>query len=82
MWAGNPGGSSGRKGARMKLSESAKHTLVMVLGCLIPLVALGILWLAGVSQNILSFGIILLCPIMHLIMMRNVKHQNNDTRET
>jgi hypothetical protein len=54
----------------------------MMLGCLIPLVALGILWIAGVSQNILSFGIILLCPIMHLIMMRNVKHQNNDTRET
>ncbi len=66
----------------MKLSESAKHTLIMMLGCLIPLVALGILWIAGVSQNILSFGIILLCPIMHLIMMRIVKHQNNDTRET
>jgi len=32
-----------------------KHTLTMVLGCVIPLLLLGILWVAGVSQNILSF---------------------------
>ncbi len=51
-----------------------RHTLLMILGCLIPLVILGILWFAGVSQNILSFGIILLCPIMHLVMMKNMKH--------
>ncbi len=51
-----------------------KHTLMMVLGCMIPLVLLGILWIAGVSQNILSFGILLLCPIMHLLMMKNMDH--------
>ncbi len=51
-----------------------KHTLTMVLGCIIPLVLLGILWIAGVSQNILSFGILLLCPIMHLLMMKNMNH--------
>lgn len=51
-----------------------KHTLMMVLVCIIPIVLLGILWIAGVSQNILSFGIILLCPIMHLLMMKNMKH--------
>ncbi len=54
-----------------------RHTLMMVLGCVIPLVLLGILWVAGVSQNILSFGIILLCPIMHLLMMKNMKHGND-----
>ena len=51
-----------------------RHTLIMVLGCIIPLLLLGILWFAGVSQNILSFGILLLCPIMHLVMMKNMKH--------
>ena len=51
-----------------------RHTLMMVLGCIIPLVLLGILWVVGVSQNILSFGILLLCPIMHLFMMKNMKH--------
>lgn len=59
-----------------------KHTLMMVLGCIIPLLFLGILWVAGVSQNILFFGILLLCPIMHLLMMKNMKHgtQNPESR--
>jgi len=56
-----------------------KHTLMMALCCLIPLVLLGILWIAGVSQNILSFGILLLCPIMHLVMMKNMKHGTQNT---
>jgi hypothetical protein len=51
-----------------------RHTLMMVLGCIIPLLLLGILWVAGVSQNILSFGILLFCPILHLVMMKNMKH--------
>ncbi|CAG1004857.1 MAG: DUF2933 domain-containing protein [Candidatus Methanoperedens sp.] len=51
-----------------------RHTLMMMLGCIIPLLLLGILWLSRVSQNILSFGILLLCPIMHLLMMKNMKH--------
>ena len=56
------------------MTGNLRHTLMMVLCCLIPLVILGILWIAGVSQNILSFGIILLCPIMHLVMMKTMKH--------
>ncbi len=51
-----------------------KHTLMMVLGCVIPILLLGILWIAGVSKNILFFGLLLLCPIMHLLMMKNMKH--------
>ncbi len=51
-----------------------KHTLLMIIGCLAPLVILGILWFAGVSQNILFFGILLLCPVMHLFMIKNMKH--------
>jgi hypothetical protein len=55
-------------------SNKSKHTLLMMLGCLAPLVILGILWFAGVSQNLLFFGILLLCPVMHLVMMKNMKH--------
>jgi len=65
-----------------------RHTLMMVPGCIIPLLLLGILWVAGVSQNILSFGILLLCPVMHLLMMKNMNHgnlnpqsQTNDTKK-
>ncbi len=48
----------------------SKHTLIMVLCCLIPLVALGILWAIGVSESYLIFGVILLCPLLHIFMMR------------
>jgi len=57
-----------------KGTNNHRHILMMVLCCLIPLVILGILWVTGVSQNILSFGILLLCPIMHLLMMKNMNH--------
>ena len=53
-----------------------RHTLIMMLGCIIPLVLLVILWIAGVSQSILSFGVLLLCPIMHLVMMKKHGTQN------
>jgi hypothetical protein len=39
-----------------------------------------ILWFAGVSQNILFFGILLLCPVMHLIMMKNMNHGNIESK--
>ena len=88
-WAGkNPGGSSGsmenentpdlNKGT----GTAGRHTLIMALCCLVPLWLLGILWVAGVSQNILSFGILLLCPVMHLVMMRNMKHDTQKPEST
>ena len=51
-----------------------KHAIMMFIVCVIPLLLLGVLWVAGVSQNILSFGILLLCPVMHLLMMKNMNH--------
>ena len=51
-----------------------RHTLIMLIGCLAPLAIIMVLWFAGVSQGILTFGIILLCQIMHFVMMRNMKH--------
>ncbi|VVB85927.1 Uncharacterised protein [uncultured archaeon] len=70
----------------LKISEGSfskyRHILIMVLCCVIPVVLIGILWVAGVSQNILSFGILLLCPIMHLLMMKNVKHGHDIENKT
>ena len=64
---------SSTKNPNMKEGIFSKHTLMMVLGCVIPILLIGILWVAGVSKNILFFGLLLLCPIMHLIMMKNMK---------
>ena len=50
----------------------SKHTLIMVLCCLIPLAILGILWVAGVSGSYLIFGVLLLCPLLHIVMMRGM----------
>ncbi len=50
----------------------SKHTLIMVLCCLIPLAILGILWVAGVSGSYLILGVLLLCPLLHIVMMRGM----------
>ncbi len=56
-----------------------KHALIMVLCCLIPLVILAVLWASGVSSNYLFFGIMLLCPLLHLVMMRGMNKGGGDT---
>jgi len=48
----------------------SKHTLIMVLCCLIPLAILAALWMAGVEGNYLVLGVIVLCPLLHILMMR------------
>ncbi len=50
----------------------SKHALIMVLCCLIPLAILGVLWAIGISGSYLIFGVILLCPLLHILMMRGM----------
>lgn len=49
------------------------HKIIMILCCTIPFVILGLLYfskLQGTSWgSLLSFGAILLCPLLHLLMM-------------
>ncbi len=54
----------------------SKHALIMVLCCLIPLVILGVLWATGVSGSYLIFGVLLLCPLLHILRMRGM-HKND-----
>jgi hypothetical protein len=58
---------------------------MMALGCLLPLIALTAIFLFQVKvSSILLFGLVLLCPLMHLWMMRDhSKHKpNHETVET
>lgn len=50
----------------------SRHSLIMMLCCLIPLAILGVLWVAGVSESYLLLGVLLLCPILHIAMMRGM----------
>ena len=56
----------------------SKHMLFMVLCCLIPLAILGVLWAIGVSGSYLILGVILLCPLLHIFMMRGMHKRNGD----
>ncbi len=51
-------------------SHSRRHTLLMVLGCLIPVVALAAIYLFRVPvPTVLIYAIFLLCPLSHILMM-------------
>ena len=55
----------------------SKHTLIMVLCCLIPLAILAVLWASGVSGSYLLLGVILLCPLLHIVMMQG-RHKGSE----
>lgn len=64
-------------------SKNKLHMVLMILCCAIPLIIIGALYLVKVQGtpwgSILSFGAVLLCPLMHLLMiplMRDRKEEN------
>jgi hypothetical protein len=49
-----------------------KHTLLMVLSCVLPMAALAAIFLFQVQvSTLLLVAILLLCPLLHLFMMRD-----------
>ncbi|HJW89119.1 MAG TPA: hypothetical protein VJ436_00615 [Anaerolineales bacterium] len=52
-----------------------KHMLLMILCCLAPVFALGAIFLFNVPvSQVLYFGLILLCPLSHIILMKYMGH--------
>lgn len=57
----------------------SRHSLLMLICCLVPIGVLFALPFLGIGQSSLSFlAIILLCPLLHLIMMRRMHDHHQD----
>ncbi len=47
------------------------HALMMLVCCLVPLLLLAAAWYLGVDRGIVSFGFLLLCPLLHFFLMKD-----------
>ena len=57
---------------------SKKHMLLMILCCLTPIGMIWVLNQTGYSGN-LSYLMLFLCPLMHIVMMRGMKHGKKES---
>jgi len=63
----------------MNLKGINSQALLMVLGCLVPMGAIAAVVLFGIPlDTVVVFGLVLLCPLMHLFMMRGMGHSHAD----
>jgi len=52
------------------MSSGKRHVLLMILCCLIPVAALAAIFVLKILvPQVLTYGLILLCPLSHVLMM-------------
>src|SRR5574341_2282521 len=63
----------------LTMTMTKKHILIMLACCLIPLVALAAIFVFKIpATGVIYFGILLLCPVLHLLLMRNMMGPGHD----
>lgn len=68
-----------------KNKREKKHGLLMILCCLLPIIIFGVLaFLPSKNvqlQKFLSFGVFLLCPLLHIFMMKGMACHSKDEKK-
>ena len=65
----------------MNHTMSGKHTLIMLLCCLIPLAAFFLVSAFNIPLSSLgTVALVLLCPLMHILMMRGMAGHSHDSQ--
>jgi len=58
------------------------HMWMMILCCLIPVVGLVAVYFFKVPlNNVLFYGMVLLCPLSHLLMMKFMGHEHSSSEQ-
>ena len=66
-----------RNDSQVEAPVMSKHALLMLACCLVPLALVGAVYAFGISLgNILPFAMLLLCPLLHILMMRGMGHDH------
>lgn len=64
------------------MNMNPKHTLVMLVCCLIPVTAFAAFFVFNVPiNNVLLFALVLLCPLSHLLMIKYMLNADDVHRE-
>lgn len=67
----------------MNIASSSKHSLIMLLCCLIPIAAFVLISVFNVPLSTLgTVALVLLCPLMHLLMMRGMSHHGSQDQQS
>ncbi|MDU2065078.1 MAG: DUF2933 domain-containing protein [Sporomusaceae bacterium] len=69
--------SNTTQGQQQNCGNSLKHMLMMFVCCLTPIAAVLLLKLSG-YEGTASYLVFLLCPLVHLFMMKGMGHKKQE----